>query len=325
MKYLVFAVGVFVALLLGRSLSVHRTASRPEQVDLIAQLFGESAAVLSVRMVETGDRYFHGGLVREDCTHLHDAARDKEGRDHHDHAHDEHGNCINGEPQEPHEHDHDHGEECPVCATTNNAGDDTAPPYAGARWVRWFRQAVRPSGHVHLESKREVAEVLPWFWVAIKVDPHNVHAYELGAFWLAFQSGEVEKALQLVDEGIRRNPAAFELELVKAEVLFRNHRPREARETLDAAEEKWLTTRQARQSGKLDPRRAPPEDLYMAEILVLKADCYRKLGRIDEAIECFRRAMPYSRTADRIAAQIALLQGNAGQGEGEPHPPDHQR
>jgi hypothetical protein len=286
------------ALALGMSLSGHRQAAMPEDVDLISQIFGESRTVLSLRMVQAGDRYFHGGLAPGDCDHLAHIGGEHE-YDHDGHDHDEAGNCLPGE-HEGHDSGHDPSGE--------DAHDDSlAGAYRGPAWYRHLIGETRPSGHMHLETKREVAEVLPWFWVAVKVDKHNVAAYEIGAFWLAFQSKEPVKALTFVNEGIVHNPGAFELELAKGQII-RHSDPLGACNALNAAGRKWIAARELDRRGEPDPHLTPPDDLAMAEILVLKADCLSRLGKRAEALACFRQALPFSGDREHLKERIAELE-----------------
>lgn len=158
-----------------------------------------------------------------------------------------------------------------------------------------------------MTTRAEVVEVLPWFWAAAKIDPQNTQAYELGAFWLAFQVREPGKAFAFIDQGIANNPDAFELYLAKAQILARSD-PAGALDVLEPAERHWLAARKLYENDDLDARRRPPELLDMAEILVLQANSLRKLDRLDEAIDSFRRAIPFSQRPDDLRERIADLQ-----------------
>lgn len=285
MRLPVFPLVWCLALGLGNWLGRERLAAQPENRDLIAQLFGESRTVVSSRLVQTGDRYFHSGLSKENCE-LFGAA----GHDHH-HDHDDqdcHNECDHGMPE---------SEEPAASAKT----------YRGPRWWRFLMAEIRPSSHMHLETQRENAEVLPWFWAAVKLDPHNVQAYEIGAFWLANQIRTVDKAVTFLDEGIARNPEAFELELTKAEIIFKTS-PETACAVLDKAAGKWRAARALAERGELPAHLKNPETLDMGEILLLQGDCHRRLGRTAEAIDCFRRAMPYSNRPEVLEQRVQELQ-----------------
>ena len=68
-------------------------------------------------------------------------------------------------------------------------------------------------------------EVIPWLWASTKVDPHNVQSYSVGAYWLGRRLGNWDEAIRFIEEGIRHNPASFELEFCHGELLVA-HYPR---------------------------------------------------------------------------------------------------
>lgn len=144
--------------------------------DFLSVLLGDAKKDISGAMVREADSYFHGG-VDMDCGHLHE---------HHDHDHDH--------------HDHDHHAE-------EEHGRE-----AGAfdPW-RWINVHVRaPEVDRHLDGDRAV-ELMPWFWMAVKSDPHNVEAW--GAAWFAasYMMKDDALALQMAADGWRLNPESLEM------------------------------------------------------------------------------------------------------------------
>jgi len=71
------------------------------------------------------------------------------------------------------------------------------------REVKPWRDPAKP--HLHTDGR----ELLPWFRLMTASDPHYVRGYVAGGFWLQLEG--TEKALLFVDEGIRKNPDAFQL------------------------------------------------------------------------------------------------------------------
>lgn len=262
------------------------TAIRQKQThgseNLIAQIFGESRALISARMLHKADRYFHGGVMLDDCDHLHG------GGHHHEHA-DDGG----------HDAEHEEAEKTPVAAADTH--------YTGAGWYRNLMLSTRPSGHTHLSTTREVKELLPWFRLATKLDPHNVQGYDVTAYWLAKKLDAPAKAIALIDEGIAHNPEAFELELTKGELLMETD-PATADTALAAAEERWLAARkQFEKENKIPANLSEPKFIFMERIQVFRAQCMLNLGQREQAIAFYQRALKVSKNKESLRERIRQL------------------
>lgn len=184
-----FPYGMVVALAVLVGLLVRIAPARMPQAldggDILTVLLGDAKKDISGAMLHEADSYFHGG-VDMDCHHLHD----------HDHDH---------ECDHDHEHGHEHGRE----------GEGRAParPNCGHGFDPWRRinSHVRaPEIDRHLEGDKAV-EMMPWFWVAIKADPHNVEAWSAAWYTAAHIMRNESLALQIALEGCRKNPSSMEL------------------------------------------------------------------------------------------------------------------
>jgi hypothetical protein len=101
----------------------------------------------------------------------------------------------------------------PVHDPMSHAGTPTLIPtpdrdFRG--WIGTLHRAVKPwrdpdRPHIHTDGR----ELLPWFRLMTRADPHYVRGYVAGAFWL--QQQDEELAIQFLNEGIYHNPGAFEL------------------------------------------------------------------------------------------------------------------
>ncbi len=67
--------------------------------------------------------------------------------------------------------------------------------------------------HVHTDGR----ELLPWYRLMTLSDPHHIRAYMIGAWWLKAQRQEAqrEEAMRFLAEGIRNNPRAFQLYMMR--------------------------------------------------------------------------------------------------------------
>jgi hypothetical protein len=145
--------------------------------DILTVLLGDAKKDISGAMLHEADSYFHGG-VDIDCHHLHD----------HDHDHD-------------HEHDYD-------SAAPERASPEEVPRSDPWRWINAHIRA--PEIDRHLEGDKAV-EMMPWLWVAIKADPHNVKAWSAAWYSAAHIMKDESLALQIALDGCRANPSSMEL------------------------------------------------------------------------------------------------------------------
>ena len=188
-----------VLALLAEGLSRTTPAQMPQALadgDFLSVLLGDAKKDISSAMLHEADSYFHGG-VDIDCHHLH-------GHDHchaHDHDHDD-----------DHDHDHDHNED------EKHAGRALDP------W-RWINTHIRaPEIDRHLTADKAV-EMMPWFWVAIKSDPHNVQAWSAAWYAALYIMGDEALALRIAVDGHQHNPESLEL----AGILGRSYRAEHTR------------------------------------------------------------------------------------------------
>ena len=148
----------------------------------LAVLFGDARETISHALVHKADSYFHGGIDME-CKHL---------GEHDDH---DHKDCHVR---------HDHVEE------THAAFD---------LW-RWINSHVRaPEQHIHLDGKKSV-ELMPWFWAAVKADPHNIDAWTTA--WYVANNMLKDKALarRVIDEAKAKNPDSLGIAFTEARFVY---------------------------------------------------------------------------------------------------------
>ena len=179
--------GLLAALVLLVGLFVRTAPVRMPQAlaggDFLSVLLGDAKKDISGAMVREADSYFHGG-VDMDCHHLHD---------HHDHDNHDHA------PEAHHDH---HAEE------QHDHEEKSFDPW------RWINAHVRaPEIDRHLDGNKAV-EMMPWFWVAVKSDPHNVEAWSTAWYTASHMMKDDALALQIAIEGQRLNPESIELACV---------------------------------------------------------------------------------------------------------------
>lgn len=176
------ALAVATALFLGR-LAAPRLPQVASGGDMLSVAFADAKAAIAAAMVQKADRYFHGG-IDIDCHAAHD----------HEHEHD-HDACH---------HDHDEPPE----------NEGTCDPW------RWINRHVRaPERHIHLDGEKAV-ETLPWFWAAVKADPHNVDAWTSAAYAADRMMRDKALARRIIAAAREKNPDSMEVALMEARIVY---------------------------------------------------------------------------------------------------------
>ena len=104
-----------------------------------------------------------------------------------------------------HECGHDHGEE-----HEEEAGDP---------W-HWINSHIRaPQEHRHLEGAAAV-EMLPWFWAAVKVNPHNVEAWSTAWYIAKHTMHDEALAWRVIAEAKAKNPDSVEIAFTEGRAYY---------------------------------------------------------------------------------------------------------
>lgn len=156
--------------------------------DVLAQVLGETRLAVSQMLLEKADEYFHGGVRQVDC---------------------EHGLTAGAGAQDGHDHDHDHDQD--------EVGHD-----AHGRFDPWrmINRRVHVQAHRHMQGA-EAAELLPWLWAASRMSDENLQAFESSVYVLNSMLGNPGAALELLEQGVAKNPGSAELEFSLGELHLR--------------------------------------------------------------------------------------------------------
>lgn len=183
---------------------------------MMAVLFGEARAAISLSLFDRAETYFHGGIADVEC----DAGLGAAVTAAHGLALPAPAMAESPVVADAHTHGHDHGHDSEHAG--EHGGEGGPPSLASLNGDLWsyLNARLHPTGHRHLAGLREERELLPWLWASARVDPHNVLAYEVGAYWLARRLKKEDEALAFIAEGIRNNPGDAELEFCRGEILL---------------------------------------------------------------------------------------------------------
>ena len=288
-EFAVIIVLLFVAILLGAELQ--KTDLRPrgkQTAGLMDKIFGEARDMVGNQLVQHADLYFHGGVRHIDCGHglSTEASRVKSGG--HDHIH---------------EHDHEHEQE-----DHEHAEPDDEHAAAPSDWLTKLNRRIHPRAHTHMSGVQVEKELLPWLWAAIKADPHNIDAYAITAYWLAVRMELPEKGIEVVVEGIRKNPDNYVLEMTRGEILWQNlNRKPESVDAFQRARKKFLDQFNPGVAKEIPD--IPEQDrLYYGRILSYLANYAIQNNQPEKAVEYLREAVPYANNPKPIRARIRELE-----------------
>ena len=299
---------------------------------ILAGLLGESRIAVSRSLFASADRYYHGGVEGLSDANVLQQNRDT-GVGEMAHSNEEtppaperarpdglvavvEAGPAPGDGDEPGHEDND------ACGHAHDEHGQGEAGQAGAvrdPW-RWLLLHVRPTEHRHLSGASLEKEILPWLWAAVRTDPHNVLAYDVGAYWLAKRLRRPDKALDLLAEGIRFNPDSPQLEYSRGAVLQEGGRMDDAFAAFRGAEAKWnrliaageVAVRQQEKTESDDM----DEDFHARILLSLGYNCQLR-GRYADARLYYEKALPHAKSPTGVRGRLAELERLEAAGSGK--------
>jgi len=117
-------------------------------------------------------------------------------------------------------------------------------------WIDRFSRHFYPSAHHHLgetaeqhgheNGPGEQRELLPWLKLSAQLDPERPETYVVASYWLRSQLGNSEQAEQFLREGLRANPAHYEILFELGRIYDENRHDRgRARNLWELALKDW--------------------------------------------------------------------------------------
>jgi len=140
---------------------------------------------------------------------------------------------------------------------------------------------ISPERVVHMAGQN-VKEMMPWIWLAIRSDPHNLNAYLVGAFLLSREVGRPDLAHELLREAQYNNPKNYEAPLEDARVYLKEKNTPAAKHALDVGLAFWP-------GGKMPQEANARED--KAALLLYRALLNEIDGEDDAAIARYQEIL----------------------------------
>ncbi|MFH1777096.1 MAG: hypothetical protein ABH952_06020 [Candidatus Omnitrophota bacterium] len=227
--------------------------------DILFKAIGSFRESIGAMVWLKTDEYFHGGIPRP-----------KEEK------------CLEQGMDAEHEHEHKERHSTDVVRL---AGDD---------FIALINHYVSIAEHKHLSSQQE-KEIVPWFMLAAKIDPHNIQAYVVGGYWLGERLGRPDEALQFLEEGRMNNPDEWQIYEQFGDIYYR-------------AKQDYL---KAANYFKMCYRLMTGENSTVHDrkrILTFLAASYEKIEEYSLAIEYFKLLKQLESTAGDIDKRIKHLE-----------------
>jgi tetratricopeptide (TPR) repeat protein len=157
---------------------------------------------------------------------------------------------------------------------------------------------MHPDVHDHAEGD-EVKEIMPWLRFATQMDPHNVEAYLVAAFWLASTVDQPQEALDVLREAQRNNPGDYRIYADKGRVYMFMHDKERAVKALERGLRLW--------PGNQDPQDEQTR-IDLARMLSYRAFLYELAGQEQSALALFRRAQKITPGNPALERRVAMLE-----------------
>lgn len=171
---------------------------------------------------------------------------------------------------------------------------ENAPDSAGD-WIARVNGKIHERSHYHLTLERQ-KEMLPFFGLALKLDPHNVEAVLTAAYWLERQLGKSEEARKVLEKGATDNPEAWEIHYRAAHLILRRWKDyAAARDEYEKALEKM-------------GRRSDVEDYMRRNAWYSLGECYESLGDAARARVSYESALRFFKPGDPEGLKRAIFE-----------------
>lgn len=163
-----------------------------------------------------------------------------------------------------------------------------------------MKHKIQPTGHVHARGET-IKEMMPWLRFATQMDPHNVQAYLVAAYWIQHEVDDPAKALEILQEGARNNPHDYRMYAEMGRMYMHLGERRRAAEALETGIHLW--------PGKQDPEEEETR-LELARMLSFRAFLYEVEGRKERALAFFRQSSRFSPGNRALLRRIKRLESD---------------
>jgi tetratricopeptide (TPR) repeat protein len=156
----------------------------------------------------------------------------------------------------------------------HKGAERVTPQVFRTRILQRALREISPEVHAHLGNK-DVSQMMPWLWLAIRMNPRCVETYLVASFWLAGDIGRPDLALEVLRDAQQSIPFNYEIQLEKGRLLLRETKIEAAKHAFDAGLAFWP-------SGQDPQGEIPKHD--KASLLLYRALLYEADGKKNSAV-----------------------------------------
>ena len=235
--------------------SFHRYLLPPKaETDIIQRIFGSLRTFVGDWAFMRAEEYHHRGLPFEEALAYHS------------------GESMLTEVQQ-HEGEHEEGHE------TNKAQQQNMNLYQ-----KLYTQ-VKVTVDSHLKPAEE-KEVLPWFYIEVAFNPHDIRGYVLGGYWLD-RIGKREEGLKFLRKGESNNPGSAQILSAIGELYFKEKNYEKAAMYLEHSCRLWL---EAKSANRVTNKYEENDRLFAFSLL---ADIYSKREENKKALQLYQELLKF--------------------------------
>jgi tetratricopeptide (TPR) repeat protein len=161
--------------------------------------------------------------------------------------------------------------------------------------------SVKVTEDAHLKPADE-KEVLPWFFVEVAFNPHDVRGYTLGGYWLQRMKRR-DEALKFLMEGEKNNPKSAMILGSIGWLFFSEDKLQDAADYLDKASLLWL---EGKAPNTVTTSYERSDRYFTIDRL---GAVYEKMGRLDDAVKVYEVLYQLEPTKG-LAGKIKRLRAN---------------
>ncbi len=159
---------------------------------------------------------------------------------------------------------------------------------------------VKVTEDSHLKPAEE-KEVLPWFYVEVAFNPHDIRGYVLGAYWLE-RVGQKEESLKFLREGVKNNPGSAQVLSAIGELYYRQNNHEKAAAYLERS---CLLWNEAKGPNVVTNRYSESDRLFAFDLL---ASLYIRQGNYDKALNIYTELLKFGPNP-AILEKISKIKG----------------
>ncbi|MDO8525497.1 MAG: tetratricopeptide repeat protein [Candidatus Omnitrophota bacterium] len=135
---------------------------------------------------------------------------------------------------------------------------------------------VKVTADSHLKPEEE-KEALPWFYIEVAFNPHDIRGYVMGAYWLD-RIGRRAESLKFLREGSEKNPLSAQILSAIGETYMKENNYEEAENFLERSRRLWSG---AKGVNVVSNSYAESDRLFTFDLL---ASLYAKKGEYEKAL-----------------------------------------